>query len=120
MTKKTKKEELTAAEELLQAEETGQETGKKKAEIAEIKAEPESPPEDSGTYVYCGPSVRGVARQYTVFNGGIPDYVKDFAEKHPIAKAMIVPLERFAEMRSKLETKGTAEALLYGKLKSEL
>ena len=56
----------------------------------------------SVTQVYCGPTVRGVAKQYTVFHGGIPD------------------VERFAETRKRLETAGTAETILYGKIKSEL
>ncbi len=100
-------------------EQTAEERQQEPAVMEQMEAE-KNDPEESGLFVYCGPSIRGVARQYTVFNGGIPDYVRDFAEKHPIARTMIVPVERFAEMRTKLETKGTAEALLYGKLKSEL
>jgi len=32
----------------------------------------------------------------------------------------VVDVERFAETRKRLETAGTAEAILYGKIKSEL
>ena len=88
--------------------------------IMEQSAEAAGVPEDTGSYVYCGPSVRGVARQYTVFRNGLTDTVKEFCAKHPIAKALIVPADQFAEMRIKLETKGTAETLIYNKLKSEL
>ncbi len=70
--------------------------------------------------VYCGPSVRGVAKQYTVFSGEIPELLAGFVEKHPAAGALIVPTERFAEVRRKLETAGTAEAILYKQIKSEL
>ena len=33
---------------------------------------------------------------------------------------LVVDVERFAETRKRLETAGTAEAILYGKIKSEL
>ena len=70
--------------------------------------------------VYCGPSVRGVARQYTVYNGGIPDVVKRFVMEHPAAKELLVSVERFAQVRIKLETRGTAESILFNKVRAEL
>ena len=73
----------------------------------------------SVTQVYCGPTVRGVAKQYTVFRGGIPEALEAFIAIHP-AGALVVGVERFAETRKRLETAGTAEAILYGKIKSEL
>ena len=74
----------------------------------------------SATQVYCGPTVHGVAKQYTVFHGGIPEALEDFSERHPEVKALLVPVEQFAETRRKMETAGTAEAILYHKIKSEL
>lgn len=74
----------------------------------------------TGTRVYCGPSVRNVARQYTVYAGEIPDALREFIRTHPAAGGLLVPVEKFAETRRKLETKGTAEAVLYNKVKSEL
>ena len=75
---------------------------------------------ETGTRVYCGPSVRNVARQYTVYAGEIPDALREFIRKHPAAGGLLVPVEKFAETRRKLEAKGTAEAVLYNKVKSEL
>lgn len=74
----------------------------------------------SATQVYCGPTVRGVAKQYTVFHGGIPEALEAFIAIHPEAGELVVDVERFAETRKRLETAGTAEAILYGKIKSEL
>ena len=74
----------------------------------------------AGPVVYCGPTVRGVAKQYTVFSGGIPEALEDFSERHPEVKALLVSVEQFAETRRKMETAGTAEAILYHKIKSEL
>ena len=70
--------------------------------------------------VYCGPSVRGVARQYTVYAGGIPAALAEFIKAHPAAKGLLVSTERFAQVRSNLGKSGTAEAILYQKIKSEL
>lgn len=70
--------------------------------------------------VYCGPSVRGVVKQYTVFAGNIPEPLQAFIAKHPEAKALLVAVDRFAEVRKKMETAGTAESILYHKIKSEL
>ena len=70
--------------------------------------------------VYCGPSVRGVARQFTVYNGGIPDALKEFIKEHRTARGLIVSVERFAQMRTRLETPGTGEFILFRKVRAEL
>lgn len=70
--------------------------------------------------VYCGPSVRGVARQFTVYNGGIPDALKEFIKEHRAAKGLIVSVERFAQVRTRLETPGTGECILFRKVRAEL
>ena len=78
------------------------------------------------TRVYCGPSVRGVARQYTIFTGELPEYMKKFIEQHPMAESLIVPYDKVAETRARMEqpevqggTK-TAERIIYERLKAEL
>ncbi len=70
--------------------------------------------------VYCGPTVRGVVKQYTVFSGNIPEVLQEFIDQHPAAKGLLVAVDRFAETRKRMETAGTAEAILYNKIKSEL
>ena len=74
----------------------------------------------TGPVVYCGPSVRGVARQYTVYAGTIPAALADFIQAHPAAKGLLVSVGRFAQVRSTLGRSGTAEAILFQKIKSEL
>ena len=105
-----KNEVLTPAEDETRAGETAS---------TEQAAEPEAG-KKTGTRVYCGPSVRNVARQYTVYAGEIPDALREFIQTHPAAGGLLVPVEKFAETRRKLEVKGTAEAILYNKVKSEL
>ena len=81
----------------------------------------EEKPASKGPCVYCGPSVRGVARQYTVYaTGNTPAALDEFVTMHPAAKGLLVPVERFAATRKALETAGTAESILYNKVKSEL
>ena len=70
--------------------------------------------------VYCGPTVRGVARQYTTFQGGIPDALRDFIEDHPEARGLIVSTAQFPAMRRRLDTTGTAEAKLYKRVKEQI
>ena len=68
-----------------------------------------------GKKVYCGPTIRGVANQYTVFEGGIPAKLEELASKNAAVKALIVPLEKFAVTRERVERKGTAENILFEK-----
>jgi len=70
--------------------------------------------------VYCGPSVKGVARQYTTYQGGIPDALRNFIKDHPGALGLIVSTGTFPAMRKRLETYGTKEAELYKAVKAEL
>lgn len=88
--------------------------------VKEEKVKPATSTDSNEHKVYCGPSVKGVARQYTVYSGGLPEAVKAFMEAHPLAKQLIVPVNRLADMRLKLETKGSKEMLIYQKLRSEL
>ena len=87
---------------------------------AETKSEAKAEAKPEKSVVYCGPSIRGVVRQYTVFTGDIPELLAGFIKEHPIANALIVPTERFAEVRSRIETAGTAEAILFKQIKAEI
>ena len=101
----------TAAE--MEREATG--TGKKSTKTTE-----KAGAKEREKVVYCGPTVRGVAKQYTVYAGGMPQELEDFIKKHPEAANLVVPVERFTQTRKRMENAGTAEAILYRKIKSEL
>ena len=70
--------------------------------------------------VYCGPSVRGIAKQYTVYHGRLPDALVKFLAKHPAAQSLCVPLNEFAATRAWLNTKGSPQATLYKTILNEL
>lgn len=80
--------------------------------------EAQTPTENVGTVAYCGPTVKGIAPQYTVFVDGLPDKLKEKVEQVPMLKALIVPLDKFAEMRTKTEQEGTRENILCKKAAS--
>lgn len=64
--------------------------------------------------VYCGPTVRNVARRDTVFsNGVLPKGLQNFIVRNPEAGGLVVELDRFAQVRRSIETAGTAENILF-------
>ncbi len=89
-----------------------------KGEIILEEPEPDMFAKLPNPCVYCGPSVKGVARQYTTFQGGIPDALRKFIEEHPEALGLIVSTGRFQAMRRQLEKPGTLEAALYKAVKA--
>ena len=94
-------------------------------QAGEATTAPETPERDilagiQNPCVYCGPTVRGVARQYTTFQGGIPDALGDFIKEHPEARQLIVSTAQFPAMRRRLDAPGTAEAKLYKQVKEML
>lgn len=97
------------------------ETQEAKTEEVKVEAkEVEAKTPETVTKVYCGPSVRGVVRQYTVFTGEISDLLKTFLEQHPIAEGLLVTADQFAETRKALGVKGSAQAILYNEIKKEI
>lgn len=46
---------------------------------------------------------------------GLPEKLKEKVEQVPFLKALIVPLDKLAEMRVKIEQDGTRENILYKK-----
>ena len=116
---KTTEAPKTESEELLTGQQATEEATEAK-ETAAAEEKTEAKAEAKETVVYCGPSIRGVVRQGTVLTGGIPELLAEFVKEHPIVETLIVPIERFAEVRGKVETAGTAEAILYKQIKAEI
>lgn len=69
--------------------------------------------EAAGTVVYCGPSIKGVAKQFTAYNNGIPEGLKQAAEKNKILAALIVPLEDLPEAMRQLRQRSGRIYTLY-------
>ena len=69
--------------------------------------------EAAGTVMYCGPSIKGVARQFTAYNNGIPEELKAATEKNKVLDALIVPLEDLPEAMRQLRQKSGRIYTLY-------
>ena len=67
----------------------------------------------AGTVVYCGPSIKGVAKQFTAYNNGIPEGLKAATEKNKVLTALIVPLEGLPEAMRLLRQKSGRIHTLY-------
>ena len=50
----------------------------------------------TGTRVYCGPTIRGVVKQFTFYTGKLPPALVEKAQAIPAINALIVPAWRFS------------------------
>ena len=78
-------------------------TGKAKATPATQEAE---------TVVYIGPDIPG-AKQYTTYNNGLPDALKDRVKTQPFFNSLIVPVERLAQANAELAKEGSALSVFF-------
>ena len=69
--------------------------------------------------MWCGPSVKGVAAQYTVFTE-MPKQLEALVEQIPAARGLVVALDKFPQVRRALEWVGSKESKLYTKVKCAL
>lgn len=83
--------------------ETKKPAGKAKAAPATQEAE---------TVVYIGPDIPG-AKQYTTYNNGLPDALKDRAKAQPFFNSLIVPVERLAQASAELAKEGSALSVFF-------
>ena len=82
------------------------------AEGAENK-EAETVSESVEALVYCGPSIKNIVREGTVFTGGLPEALVEYTKKQPAIKNLIVSLEKYAALRAAISAPGTAAYIIY-------
>ena len=63
--------------------------------------------------VYCGPTIRGVAKQFTIYTGGLPPALTEKAKAIPAINALTVSLEAFPAARVALSNPDSAEAAIF-------
>lgn len=83
--------------------------------VAPAKATAPASAEKPEAVAYCGPTIKGIAAQGTVFVNGLPDKLTEKITEFPALKGLIVPRAKFAEVRAKVEKEGTAENILFKK-----
>ena len=62
--------------------------------------------------VYIGPDIPG-AKQYTTYNNGLPDALKDRVKTQPFFNSLIVPVERLAQASAELAKEGSALSVFF-------
>ncbi len=98
--KKEKPEEVVSAE--------------KEKVIATAKKTDKKIPE---TVVYCGPTIKGVAQQFTAYNNGIPKKLKEYAKSNLSARRLIVPLDKLVQTKKNIMIQGTIENISFNNIK---
>ena len=68
--------------------------------------------QEAETVVYIGPDIPG-AKQYTTYNNGLPDALKDRAKAQPFFNSLIVPVERLAQANAELAKEGSALSVFF-------
>lgn len=68
-------------------------------------AKPKRTDKATGTVVYCGPTIPGVAKQFTFYNNGIPAPLSAAIEKYPPMGGLVIPLDQLPEAMKKLNGK---------------
>lgn len=72
--------------------------------------------------IYIGPDIPGV-KQYSVYNHGLPDALKEKAKEHPVFLSLIIPVGKMPQANKELLRKGSALNVLFEKanqLKKEI
>ena len=78
------------------------------------KAATKAPEKQQGIVVYIGPDIPGV-KQYTTYNAGLPDALKEEIKEHPFFNSFVVPVEKLAKASAELAKEGSALSILYRK-----
>lgn len=65
-------------------------------------AKPKTQKKAAGTVVYCGPTIPGVAKQYTFYNNGIPAPLEEAIQKNPAMGGLVIPLDQLPDAMKKL------------------
>ena len=86
-------------------------TAAKKA-AGKAKAAPTT--QEAETVVYIGPNIPG-AKQYTTYNAGLPDALKEKIKEQPFFNSFVVPVEKLARASAELAREGSALSTLYRK-----
>ena len=83
----------------------------------EKAAATETPVKKDGPMVYCGPTVKNTVKQYSK---AVPDAVNRFLDAVPMARGLLVPLDKFKDTRVALENPKSSAGILFAAVKAAL
>ena len=81
-----------------------------KKTVGKAKAAPAT--QEAEIVVYIGPDIPG-AKQYTTYNNGLPDVLKDRVKTQSFFSSLIVPVERLAQASAELAREGSALSVFF-------
>jgi len=64
------------------------------------------------TVVYIGPDILG-AKQYTTYNAGLPDALKEQIINHRVFESLVIPVTGLAKANAELSKEGSALNILF-------
>lgn len=74
-------------------------------------------PKEPERLIYCGPNIPGgVLQRYTVYKGGLPEYLSALFDKCPAIKSLFVPVADLARAERAIATKGTPENAFFNEV----
>lgn len=77
-------------------------------------------PAEPETLIYCGPSLRGIAPQYTAFTGGLPEELRVQCGKTPALRALLVTPDKLAETRAALRDPDSALSTIFDRAAADM
>ena len=54
------------------------------------------------TVIYCGPTIAGIAKQFSTYTNGIPTALANKAAEIPAMSALVIPINELPEVRAQL------------------
>ena len=69
----------------------------------------------TGPVVYCGPTIPGVAVQYTTYTNGTPAALTEAIKEKPVLGGLVVPLDKLPEVRRQFHAGAGRYYTLYRK-----
>ena len=64
-----------------------------------MSKEPKKTAQDTGPVVYCGPTIPGVAVQFTTYINGMPAALAEAVKKNKALGGLVVPLDQLPEVQ---------------------
>lgn len=78
----------------------------------QVKTEPKREKKEAVAYI--GPNMPE-AKQYTVFNNGLPAALQEMVKQHPVFRSLVIPVGRLSQACAELSAPGSALNILYKK-----
>ena len=81
-----------------------------------MSKDPKKTTQAAGPVVYCGPTIPGVAVQYTTYTNGTPAALAEAVKEKPVLGGLLVPLDQLPEVRHQFHAGAGRYYTLYRKV----